>query len=217
MVNCLEWMNKHKKFKQNSKIYTYRCIIYVIYCLWLFFFHAVTNECAKNPEDLCCRNGMGKCAALIVGLIFVLFVCGFGCFWFKMKRNCRTNQPVWVKLKIFNKNDKNEEIYCFNIYGNNPKFCASGYLMIYMKKKIVRHVMFKLQFIFLVLFPFIFSIFVNCVGEPRGVGIHGAIWGAILSGSGKKQQSMFEFGRKITKTTKNFASKFFRKTKFQII
>ena len=85
------------------------------------------------------------------------------------------------------------------------------------KKKIVRHVMFKLQFIFLVLFPFIFSIFVNCVGEPRGVGIHGAIWGAILSGSGKKQQSMFEFGRKITKTTKNFASKFFRKTKFQII
>ena len=63
--------------------------------------------------------------------------------------------------------------------------------------------MFKLQFIFLVLFPFIFSIFVNCVGEPRGVGIHGAIWGAILSGSGKKQQSMFEFGRKITKTTKN--------------
>ena len=102
MVNCLEWMNKHKKFKQNSKIYTYRCIIYVIYCLWLFFFHAVTNECAKNPEDLCCRNGMGKCAALIVGLIFVLFVCGFGCFWFKMKRNCRTNQPVWVKLKISN-------------------------------------------------------------------------------------------------------------------
>jgi len=54
----------------------------------------ITNECAKNPEDLCCRNGMGKCAALIVGLIFVLFVCGFGCFWFKMKRNCRTNQPV---------------------------------------------------------------------------------------------------------------------------
>jgi len=48
--------------------------------------------------------------------------------------------------------------------------------------------MFKLQFIFLVLFPFIFSIFVNCVGEPRGVGIHGAIWGAILSGIGKKQQ-----------------------------
>ena len=63
--------------------------------------------------------------------------------------------------------------------------------------------MFKLQFIFLVLFTFIFSIFVNCVGEPRGVGIHGAIWGAILSGRGKKQQSMFEFGRKINKTTKN--------------
>ena len=61
--------------------------------------------------------------------------------------------------------------------------------------------MFKSQFIFLVLFTFIFSIFVSCVGEPRGVGIHGAIWGAILSGSGKKQQSMFEFGRKITKTT----------------
>ena len=122
-----------------------------------------------------------------------------------------------LQVSSFLKNDKNEAIYCFNIYGNNPKFCASGYLMIYMKKKIVRHVMFKLQFIFLVLFPFIFSIFVNCVGEPRGVGIHGAIWGAILSGSGKKQQSMFEFGRKITKTTKNFASKFFRKTKFQII
>ena len=53
--------------------------------------------------------------------------------------------------------------------------------------------MFKSQFIFLVLFTFIFSIFVSCVGEPRGVGIHGAIWGAILSGSGKKRQSMFEF------------------------
>ena len=63
--------------------------------------------------------------------------------------------------------------------------------------------MIKLQFIFLVLFTFIFSIFVNCVGEPRGVGIHGAIWGAILSGSGKKRQSMFECRRKITKTTKN--------------
>ena len=55
----------------------------------------------------------------------------------------------------------------------------------------------KLQFIYLVLFAFIFSIFVNCVGEPRGV----ATWGA--SGSGKKEQSMFEFWRKITETTKN--------------
>ena len=62
--------------------------------LMVIFFHAVTNECAKNPEDLCCRNGMGKCAALIVGLIFGLFLCGFGCFWFKMKRNSQTNQPV---------------------------------------------------------------------------------------------------------------------------
>ena len=53
--------------------------------------------------------------------------------------------------------------------------------------------MFKLQVFYLVLFAFLFSIFVNCVGEPKGVGIHGAIWGAILSGSGKKQQSMLEF------------------------
>jgi hypothetical protein len=55
----------------------------------------------------------------------------------------------------------------------------------------------KLQFIYLVLFAFIFSIFMNCVAEPRGV----ATWGA--SGSGKKEQSMFEFWRKITETTKN--------------
>ena len=62
----------------------------------VIFLHAVTSQCAKNPEDLCCRNGMGKCAALIVGCgtIFGLFLCGFGLFWFKLKRYCRTNQPA---------------------------------------------------------------------------------------------------------------------------
>ena len=62
----------------------------------VIFLHEVTSQCAKNPEDLCCRNGMGKCAALIVGCgtIFGLLLCGFGLLWFKMKRYCRTNQPA---------------------------------------------------------------------------------------------------------------------------
>ena len=50
--------------------------------------------------------------------------------------------------------------------------------------------MYKLHFFYFSLFAFILSIFVNCVGEPRGV----ATWGT--SGSGKKQQSMFEFLKK---------------------
>ena len=56
----------------------------------------VTSQGCPNPEDLCCRNGMGKCAALIVGCgtIFGLLLCGFGLLWFKMKRYCRTNQPA---------------------------------------------------------------------------------------------------------------------------
>ena len=53
---------------------------------------------SKNPEDLCCRNGMGKFAALILGCgtIFGIFLLAFGLLWFKMKRYClhrKLNQP----------------------------------------------------------------------------------------------------------------------------
>ena len=26
----------------------------------VIFLYAVVSTCSKNPEDLCCRNGMGK-------------------------------------------------------------------------------------------------------------------------------------------------------------
>ena len=47
--------------------------------------------------------------------------------------------------------------------------------------------MIKLHFFYFSFFAFILSIFVNCVGEPRGV----ANW----AGSGKKQQTVTSQGR----------------------
>ena len=70
--------------------------------IWLdfmvIFLYAVVSTCSKNPEDLCCRNGMGKCAALILGCgtIFGIFLLAFGLIWFQMKRYCqnrKSNQP----------------------------------------------------------------------------------------------------------------------------
>ena len=76
-------LNKGTYFRENNLV---------------IFLHAVKSQCSKNPEDLCCRNGMGKCAALILGCgtIFGILLLVFGLFWFKMKKYClqrKLNQP----------------------------------------------------------------------------------------------------------------------------
>ena len=66
----------------------------------VIFLRAVTSQCSKNPEDLCCRNGMGKFAALILGCgtIFGIFLLAYGLFWFKMPT--QKIKPIFIRFQV---------------------------------------------------------------------------------------------------------------------